>query len=75
MLPVVLRAADAYTLAAHPLPKPVTAGQRKPGVLGPIVGFTIMFAAAALVILSRIAAYTVTHSYQPMLEPLRRLFG
>ena len=75
MLSVTLRAADAYTHAAPPLAKPVIVGQRKRSVIGTVIGLAVMFAVVALVILTRVSAYTVTHGYQPLLEPLRRLFG
>jgi hypothetical protein len=75
MLSVTLRAADAYTRAALPLPKPVTAGQRKHGVLGTIVGLAVMFLIVVLVILARLGTYAVTHSHQPMFVPLLQLFG
>jgi len=75
MLSATLRAADAYTRAAPPLPKPVVAGQRKHGALGAIIAFATLFVIVAVVILSRIAMYAVTHGYRPMLEPLHRIFG
>lgn len=75
MLSVTLRAAEAYSRAAPPLPKPVAASQRRHGALGTIVGLATIFATVALVILSRISIYAATHGYQPMFEPLRRLFG
>lgn len=75
MLSVTLRAADAYIRVAPPLPKPVTAGQRKHGVLGTIVGFAVMFLIVALVILTRISTYAVTHGHQPMFAPLLHIFG
>jgi hypothetical protein len=75
MLSATLRAADAYTRAAPPLPEPVMAGQRKHGVLGTIVGFAVMFLIVALVILTRIGTYTVTHGHQPLFAPILSLFG
>ena len=75
MLSVTLRAAEAFTRAAPPPPKPVTAGELKQGTVGVVAGLAIMFAIVAVIILPRIGIYAMTHSHQPMFAPILALFG